>query len=51
MLQIKSEMYKELIKGYESALGFNLNDPVMKAEGWSWLNSIFFCCSLYTSIG
>ena len=45
------QKYRELIEGYERSMGLDLAQPVMEAEGWSWLNAVFFTFSLQTSIG
>jgi hypothetical protein len=47
----KAAMKLALIKHEIEGMNITVTHPVLEQARWTFINSMFFCCSLYTSIG
>ena len=47
----KAAMKLALIEHEIEGMNITVTHPVLEQERWTFINSMFFCCSLYTSIG
>ena len=50
-LQEKKEEMRRLLSAYELAVNITITEPIMDNPRWTFINAMFFCCSLYTAIG
>ena len=49
--QAKIVAFESLVTTYDQVVGINTTEPILDDPRWSFINAMFFCCSLYTSIG